>query len=51
MKLSLGMIINSLWVLKLNIYETMESNSLLRMSVLFNFYFISHGIATLETIL
>jgi phage terminase large subunit GpA-like protein len=46
---SLDMITNSLWVLKLNTYETIEWNSLLKMGVSSKFYFISYDMAVLKT--
>jgi hypothetical protein len=41
-------IINSLWVMKLNVYETIEGNSTLIGSVLFMFHFILHGMTVME---
>jgi hypothetical protein len=46
---SLGTITNSLWVLKLNAYETMEWNSPLKLGVSFKFHFISYDMALLKT--
>jgi len=48
---SLGTITNSIWVLKLNAYETMEWSSPLRMGVSSKFHFISDDMAVLETTL
>jgi hypothetical protein len=47
---SLGTITNSLWVLELNDYETMEWNSSLKVGVFSKFHFISNDMAVLETI-
>jgi hypothetical protein len=46
---SLGTVTNSLWVIELNVYETMEWNFPLRVGVLSEFHFILYDMAVLET--
>jgi hypothetical protein len=46
---SLGTVTNSLWVIELNVYETMKWNFPLRMGVSSEFHFIVYDMAVLET--
>jgi hypothetical protein len=47
---SLGTITNSLWVIELNVYKTMEWNFSLRVSVSFKFHFILYDMVALKRI-
>ena len=46
---SLGTVTNSLWVIELNVYETIEWNFPLRVKISSKFHFILYDMAVLET--